>query len=68
MVGLRAYLSLHSFADRQRATTSSLVCGALFSDDTDEIEDERDVRDVSEIIDSGEEAVETELASDDRRV
>lgn len=62
---LIAYLSLHSFADRQRATTSSLVCGALVSDDVDEIEDERDV---SEIMDSGEDAVETELASDDRRV
>lgn len=62
-----ANLSPHSFAERQRAKTSSLVYGALVSDDADEIEDERDVRDESEIIDSGEDAVETELASDDRR-
>ncbi|ROW16433.1 hypothetical protein VPNG_02847 [Cytospora leucostoma] len=66
MVGLIANLSPHSFAERQRAKTSSLVYGALVSDDADEIEDERDVRDESEIIDSGEDAVDTELASDDR--
>lgn len=68
MVGLDAYLSLHSFAERQRASTSNLVCGALVSDDADEIEEERDVRDVSEIIDSGEDGVETEFAREDRRV
>ncbi|KAL2292912.1 hypothetical protein FJTKL_07954 [Diaporthe vaccinii] len=47
-------LMFSSFAERQRASTSNLVCGALVSDDADEIEEERDVRDVSEIIDSGE--------------
>lgn len=40
---------------------------ALASDDADEIEEEREVRDESEIIDSGEDTVETELASDERR-
>jgi len=44
------------------------VCGALVSDDADEIEEERDVREESEIIDSGEEGVDTEFASEDRRV
>lgn len=41
--------------------------GALTREEADEIEDERDVREVSETMDSGDEAVETELASDERR-
>jgi hypothetical protein len=43
---------------------------ALARLETEEIEEERDERDVreeSETIDSGEDAVETELASDERR-
>ena len=68
MAGLRWYLSLHCFAERHRARTSSLVYGALTSDEADEIEDDREARDESETIDSGEEAVETGLASDERRV
>jgi hypothetical protein len=67
MAGLMLYLSLHSFAERHRACTSNLADGALTSDEADEIEEEREVRDVSETIDSGEDAVETELASEDRR-
>ena len=42
--------------------------GALTTDDADEMEDERDVREESDTIDSGEDAVEIELASDERRV
>jgi hypothetical protein len=42
--------------------------GALIKPEADEIEEERDDRDeVSEIIDSGEDIDETELAKDDRR-
>lgn len=41
--------------------------GALANDEVEEIEDEREVREVSETIDSGEDTVETELASEDRR-
>jgi hypothetical protein len=67
MVGLMLSLSLHCFAYLHRACTSSLVDGALASDEADEMEEERDVRDESDIIDSGEEAVEIVLASDDRR-
>lgn len=37
-------------------------------DEVDEIEDERETREESDTIDSGEDAVETELASDERRV
>jgi hypothetical protein len=40
---------------------------ALTSDEADEMEEEREERDVSEIIDSGEDAVDTELAREDRR-
>jgi hypothetical protein len=43
---------------------------ALASDEADEMEEEREEReerDVSEIIDSGEDAVDTELAREDRR-
>lgn len=40
---------------------------ALASDEADEIEEEREDRDTSETIESGEEAVEIELARDDRR-
>ena len=40
----------------------------MTNDEADEMEDEREVRDESEIIDSGEEAVEIELASEDRRM
>lgn len=45
-----------------------MVNGALTTDDADEMEDERDVREESDTIDSGEDAVEIELASDERRV
>jgi hypothetical protein len=42
--------------------------GALISPEAEEIDDERDDRDeVSEIIDSGEDIEETELAREDRR-
>jgi len=44
-----------------------LTDGALASDEADEIEDERDVRDESETMDSGEDAVEIELAREGRR-
>lgn len=40
---------------------------ALASDEADEIEEEREDRETSETIESGEEAVEIELARDDRR-
>jgi hypothetical protein len=61
-------LSLHSFAPRNRdwVPNRGLVV-ALNSEEADEMEDERDDRDTSEIIDSGEEAVE-ECARDERRV
>lgn len=73
VIGLEPCLSLIIFADRQRARTSRLAWsnleyGALASEEIDEIEDDREVPDVSETIDSGEDAVDTELASDDRRV
>lgn len=41
---------------------------ALASEEEEEMEEEREEREESEIIDSGEEAVETELAREDRRV
>lgn len=65
----RFIFSLHSFAYRQRAWTSNLdEIGALVNDDADEIEEEREDRDeASEIIDSGEDIEEIELASEDRR-
>jgi len=61
--------SLHSFAYRQRAWTSNLDDrGALISDEAEEIEDERDVRaELSEIMDSGDDIDDVELANDDRR-
>jgi hypothetical protein len=45
-----------------------LADGALTDDEAEEIEEEREIRDESETIDSGEDAVETEFASDERRV
>ena len=42
--------------------------GALTSEEAEEIEEEREIRDESETIDSGEDAVETVFARDDRRV
>jgi hypothetical protein len=66
-VGFKLDLSLHSFAYRHRARTSSLADGAL-TDEAEEIEEDRESRDESETIDSGEDAVETELASEERRV
>jgi hypothetical protein len=66
-VGLRLSLSLHSFAYRHRACTSSLDDGAQ-TEEAEEMEDERESRDESETMDSGEDAVETELARDERRV
>jgi len=44
-----------------------LADGAL-TDEAEEIEEERESRDESETIDSGEEAAEMELASEERRV
>jgi len=42
--------------------------GALVNDEAEEIEEERDdLDDVSEIIDSGEDIDDTELANEDRR-
>ena len=66
---VRFCLSLHCFAYRHRACTSSLdEIGAAAVDEADEIEEERDDRDeVSEIIDSGDDIEETELAKEDRR-
>ena len=65
---VRFTFSLHRFAYRQRAITSSLDAGALIRPEAEEIEDERDDRDeVSEIMDSGDDIEETELARDDRR-
>jgi hypothetical protein len=62
-------LSLQSFAYRQRAWTSNLdETGAPINDEADEIEDERDEHDVvSEIMDSGDDIEDSELANDDRR-
>jgi hypothetical protein len=62
-------LSLQSFAYRQRACTSNLdEIGALISDEAEEIEDDLDDREeLSEIMDSGEDIEDTELANDDRR-
>jgi len=37
------------------------------TEEAEEIEEEREIREESETIDSGEDAVETELASDERR-
>lgn len=67
MVGLRLNLSLHSFAYRHRAWTSNLDDGAL-TEEADEMEEEREILEESETIDSGEDALETELARDERRV
>jgi hypothetical protein len=67
-VGLELSLSFHSLVTRRRGGTLNLeVATALARDEAEEIEDEREVRDVSETIDSGDEAVETELASEERR-
>jgi hypothetical protein len=66
MVGRTLSLSPPSFAKRNRAW-SDLEDGAG-SEEADEIEEERETRDESEIIDSGEDAAETEFASDERRV
>jgi hypothetical protein len=69
MVGRRLVLSPKSFPDRLRDSTTSLADGALAgSEEAEEIEDEREVRDESETIESGEEAVEIVLASEERRV
>jgi hypothetical protein len=43
-----------------------LADGAL-TEKSEEIEEEREIRDESDTIDSGEEVVETELARDERR-
>jgi len=65
-VGLELDLSL-AFANRPRARASCLDVGAL-TEEAEEIEEERESLDESETIDSGEDAVEMELASDERRV
>jgi hypothetical protein len=60
-------LSFPDFVARNRDGKLNLALRvALASDETEEMEDEREDRDRSEIIDSGEDAVEVELASDDR--
>jgi len=61
---------LHDFDARNRDGIPSLeeLRVALTSDEEDEMEEEREERDESEIIDSGEEAVDTEVAREDRRV
>jgi len=41
---------------------------ALAEEETDEKEDERESREESEIMDSGDDAVDTELASEERRI
>lgn len=65
MAGLELSLSLHSFTDRNRDGTLVFECRvALASEEADEMEEEREL---SETIDSGEDVVEIELASDDRR-
>jgi hypothetical protein len=76
---LIAYLSRRCFANRHRACTSSLLLQQLLPlllhedgacarfDEADEMEDERDRRDESDTMDSGEDAVEMELATDERR-
>ena len=67
MIGFKLGLSAPSFADRNRDGTAKRAFEiALPSDADDEIEDEREVRETSEIIDSGEEAVE-KVESDGRR-
>jgi hypothetical protein len=63
---LELALSL-TFAYRLRARASCLDVGAL-TEEAEEIEEERESLDESETIDSGEEAVEMELASEERRV
>jgi hypothetical protein len=63
-------LSLSLLAFRPRDRDGKLNLGlrvALARLETEEIEEERDVRDESDTIDSGEDAVETELARDERR-
>src|SRR5690606_18499851 len=57
--GLRPNLSPASFAVRSRdGTANRPLVVVLASDVVDETEDDREVRDTSEIIDSGDEAVE----------
>jgi len=68
MSGFKLGLSAPSFAARNRDGTANLAFEvALPSEADDEIEDEREVREISEIIDSGEEAVE-KVESEGRRV
>ena len=63
------FLSLQSFAYRQRAWTSNLdEIGALVNDEADEMEEEReDLEELSETMDSGDDIEETELANEERR-
>lgn len=66
-MGLELNLSFQSLVHRSRGGTLNLeVAAALASDEAEEMDEEREMRDVSEIIDSGDEAVETELARDER--
>ena len=60
--GFRLNLSVPSFVFLNRDGKV-----ALAEEETDEKEDERERREVSEIMDSGDDAVETELASEERR-
>jgi hypothetical protein len=67
-VGLTHGLSFIVLTARNRDGAINLWLRiALARDETDEIEGEREERDVSETIDSGEEAVETEVAREERR-
>jgi len=59
MSGFNPDLSTPSFAERNRDGTAKRPFDvALPSDTEDEIEDEREARETSEIMDSGEDAVE----------
>jgi hypothetical protein len=61
-------LSFIAFINRNRDwAVNGLLRVALARDEADETEDEREVWDKSETIDSGEDMVEMELASEDRR-
>jgi hypothetical protein len=68
MVGIKLILSALGFPNRHRACASNLDDGAFAKEEAEEIEDERDDRELSDTIDSGDDAVDIELASEDRRV
>lgn len=67
IAGLELSLSQLSFALRNRAETPIFWAGALASDDAEDMEDEREAREESDTMDSGDEAVDTEVAREVRR-